>query len=369
MIIELTLLGAMTISVLGHLYFHLYYYLKLYKYKPSLKDKEFKEGVSVIICSKNEESNLRKYLPMILNQNYSNYEVIVVNDQSEDNTNFLLKDLQKINKNLEIVNIDSHVREKKGKKFALTLGIKTAKHKYLLLTDADCEVLSKDWISNMAQEFIDKDIVLGYSNYLKSKGLLNKVIRYDTFFIAQQYLSFALKGNTYMGVGRNLGYKKSLFFDNKGFASHINLASGDDDLFIQAIAKNDNVSICISHQSHTISECTNKWSVWKNQKRRHLTTSPLYKNKIKFFLAISSIFQILFWLTLIILLAVSKGLYVYIVTLVFFRLLTSYIVYYKNMKLLKAMDVYIIHPFYEFVNLISQVIFVLLNMINKPNKW
>ena len=126
------------------------------------------------------------------------------------------------NNNGKIVKIEKHVKHGIGKKFALTLGIKAAKHEYLLLTDADCKPTSKNWLSKMAANFSDvKQIVLGYGAYKKEKELLNTMIRFDAFHIAFQYFSFALAGETYMGVGRNLAYKKSVFFNNKGFASHI----------------------------------------------------------------------------------------------------------------------------------------------------
>ena len=75
-------------------------------------------------------------------------------------------------------------------------------------------------------------IILGYGKYISEPGLLNKWIRTDTTYIAMQYLAMAIKGRPYMGVGRNMAYRKSLFFERKGFASHLNLASGDDDLFV-----------------------------------------------------------------------------------------------------------------------------------------
>ena len=183
-----------------------------------------------------------------------------------------------------------------GKKFALTLGIKAAKYDYLLLTDADCYPRDKDWISSMAKHFFNKTIVLGYGAYEKHKGLLNKLVRFDTFQVAMQYFSYALIGKTYMGVGRNLAYKKSLFFDNKGFATHLHLPSGDDDLFIKEVATYNNTAISIEYSSHTLSVPKMNWKSWIRQKSRHLSTGIYYKNYHKLMLGSWTLSQILFWL-------------------------------------------------------------------------
>ena len=278
MFAETILLIAAIISLSILLVFS-FFFFRLSAHKNN-KD-SFSHPISIIICAKDEEHNLQNNLPKILSQKYDNFEVIVVNDQSTDGTTFLLEKMEKYFPNLVVVNIANHIRHRTGKKFALTLGIKTAKYNYLLLTDADCAPVSDYWINKMTGNFKKSDIVLGYGSYKKQKGLLNKFIRYDTFNVAKQYLSFSLAGQTYMGVGRNLAYKKDLFFQNKGFASHIHVPSGDDDLFIQEISHKNNVAIEISENAHTISETIENWKDWTFQKRRHISVSSLYKNKFK----------------------------------------------------------------------------------------
>ena len=344
----------------------LYFFSKLTFFKST--QTSFNKPISIIICAKNELENLRSHLPKILEQNYPEFEVIVVNDQSNDGSDIFLKELAKEYKSLVVVTIEQHINKHIGKKFALTLGIKTAKYEHLLLTDADCFSNSKNWAQLMCDNFNTADIVLGYGGYQKKKGLLNKIIRFDTFNVAQQYLSYALAGHTYMGVGRNMAYKKSLFFDNKGFANHIHIPSGDDDLFIQEIAAKNNVIIEINTQAHTSSEVIENWKEWSYQKRRHLTTSPLYKTKFKVLLALYPYAQFLFW-SAIISLVVLKAPIALIAILLGVKLLISYLVNYKSMKQLNAMDLYWIHPIYELMHLFIQGIFVLLNLVNKPKKW
>ena len=235
---------------LVQLYYYLFIYLKLAIYKE--QKKIFTKAVSVVVCGYNEEKHWQTLVAKLLLQDYPSFEIVLVNDQSTDNTKFVFKQWENHPK-IKLVNIGEDIKKGLGKKFALTLGIKAAKYDYLLLTDADCYPRDKDWISSMAQHFSNKTIVLGYGAYEKRKGLLNKLVRFDTFQVAMQYFSYALIGKTYMGVGRNLAYKKSLFFDNKGFATHLHLPSGDDDLFIKEVASASNTAVSFAYYSQTLS--------------------------------------------------------------------------------------------------------------------
>ena len=360
------LLVLVLLSLVMLIFHHTYFYIKLSVIKED--NPPFNKPISIIICAKNELDNLRRNLPVILAQNYFSFEVIVVNDQSSDETSFFLDELALKNKHLVVVNIDDFVTHALGKKFALTLGIKTAKYEHLLLTDADCVPNSKNWAKHMSSNFNTAEIVLGYGPYERQKGLLNKIIRFDTFIIAQQYLSFALSGRTYMGVGRNLAYKKSLFFDNKGFASHVHIASGDDDLFIQEIAKDNTVAIEISKSSHTTSEVMQSWKDWVYQKRRHLSTAPMYKKKFKALLSFYPLTQLLFFSSIVLLVIFQLDL-VYIFAIFVFRFFISYITYFKIMKNLNVFDLYWLHPLYEFIHFLIQGNFVLLNLFSKPKRW
>tara|TARA_B110000967_G_scaffold203905_1_gene245390 strand:- start:554 stop:1657 length:1104 start_codon:yes stop_codon:yes gene_type:complete len=360
------LLATSILSISLLLFYYAYFFIKLNTHKTNILT--FNEPISIIVCAKNEFQNLKDKLPFILEQDYPNYEVIVVNDQSIDDTADLLKKFKKQYQRLIVVTIEKHINQHTGKKLALTLGIKTAKHEHLLLTDADCIPNSRNWAMKMCSNFKSADIVLGYGDYVKKKGLLNKLIRFDTFNVAQQYLAYALSGQTYMGIGRNMAYKKSLFFENKGFAKHLHIPSGDDDLFIQEIANKNNVRIEISEQAHTKSEVIEKWGEWVYQKRRHITTAPLYKKKFKILLGIYPSAQLMFWCVILLLFCLNAPLK-FCTILLGTKLFLSYLINYKTMKNLRVMDLYWIHPFYEIVHLSMQGIFVLLNIVSKPKKW
>ena len=274
----------------------LFVHLKLANLTIEEAPNEAKAPLSVIICARNEISNLEKYLPAIFNQNYSDFEVVVVNDRSWDGTEELLEKLEKQYPNLKVVKILDNDKFIAGKKFAVTMGIKAAKNEWLVFTDADCVPESDNWLMFMQQPAVpETEIVLGYSPYLKRRSLLNALIRFETFFTAVNYLSFALKGMPYMGVGRNMAYKKSLFFKNKGFAAHMHIPSGDDDLFVNAHANRKNTEIRINKESQVWSEPNTSWAGYLRQKKRHFGAGKFYKPRHKFILTLQIIFQFLFY--------------------------------------------------------------------------
>ncbi len=234
--------------------------------------------VSVIIAARNESENLFKFLPFILEQDYPNFEVIIVNHQSIDDSKYILNAYAQQYPQLKIIEIERSKHIKFGKKLPLTLGIKGASHEHLVFTDADCKPASNLWLRSMAARFNEKkQIVIGYGPLKKKKGFVNRIIRFDTAWIAMSYFSMAKAGMPYMGIGRNMAYTKSVFNSVDGFKSHYGLASGDDDLFIQDAARKGNYTINIDENAYCISPAAKTLEEWAKQKSRHYTTSSKYR--------------------------------------------------------------------------------------------
>ena len=235
------------------------------------------EPVSVVICARNEATNLRRHLPRILSQKDRSLNVTVVNDHSSDETSNVLADFRQRHPTLATVELTTPTAA--GKKTALAAGIRASEHDLLLLTDADCAPATPQWAARMTQHFADErtEIVLGYGPYYRLPGWLNRFVRFETVWTAVQYLSFALVGLPYMGVGRNLAYRKRLFARADGFAKHDDLPSGDDDLFINAVARGGNVRVELSPESVVHSDPKTTWRSWLRQKSRHLTTGTRYR--------------------------------------------------------------------------------------------
>ncbi len=325
--------------------------------------------VSVIICAKNELKNLREFLPAILSQDYPDYQVIVVNDCSWDESGKYLEEMESQHRQLKVVTLKEQEKYQHGKKFALALGIKAAAHEHLLLTDADCHPAGKDWMATMVRNFNkDTEIVIGYGAYRKEPGFLNKWIRMDTVFNAMQFLSYALNRNAYMGVGRNLAYKKSLFFKNKGFASHYHILSGDDDLFINEVARPGNTAIEINPASFTFSRAKSSFGAWIRQKRRHMSTSGLYRRRHQFLLGMFYLTHVFFYMSCISLLILKLFLHV-VVSAFIIRLMTQWLVTGKSMKRLGELDLWWMVPVYDALVVILYPALAVSNLIVKNKTW
>lgn len=279
------------------LFWLLFFYIRIATHKDKVTQSP-SLPISIIIIARNEEDHLFELLPSILEQDYKEFEVVVVNHQSIDNTESLLIALKNKYSRLRIINIAHNNHLTYGKKLPLTIALKGAKYEHVLLTDADCKPASKQWLSLMASKFTpQKKIVLGYAPYYKIPGFLNRVIRLDTAFTALNYFSFAKAGVPYMGSGKNLGYTRDLFIKNKGFKSNYYIPSGDDDLFIQEVARNKNYTLSLSPKTFCYSDAKNKWTEWITQKSTNYASHGKYTLFKKLLLGIYPVSLILLFIS------------------------------------------------------------------------
>ncbi len=349
-----------------------FYYLgvfSLFSWSKPKKEPPNKIPVSVIVCAKNEAENLQKLVPLLLKQHHDDFELVLIDDRSTDNTLDIIKQFSLEDTRIKIVAVKENEQFWGSKKYALTLGIKAATHEYLLFTDADCTPNSKNWITEMSQHFNNqKQVVLGYGAYKKDKTFLNKLIRYETLLTALQYFSYAKLGIPYMGVGRNLAYTKSAFFSVNGFINHMNIRSGDDDLFVNEVANKKNTTICYAVDSFTTSVPKKTFKEWLSQKRRHISTASHYKKSHKFLLGLFYISQFLFWILAIILSALAvKPLIV--LPLIGLRFLVFYLIMAFCAKKLSEKDLVFFAAFYEISLLLIQLRIFIGNLFSKPTHW
>lgn len=329
------------------------------------------EPVSVIICAKNEAENLKEFLPKIIDQKYNpGFEIVIINDRSSDLTAEVIHSFSQKHSNIKIVTIKDCESFWGNKKYALTLGIKAASHEQLLFTDADCYPSSNTWIEQMAARYsTNKSIVLGYGAYQKTKNsLLNKIIRFETVITAVQYFSYAKLGVPYMGVGRNLAYKKSEFFKVKGFIKHIKIKSGDDDLFINEASNSKNTTYNLNKESFTVSIPKQTFNDWVRQKRRHISTSSHYKIQHKILLALFYLSQILFFFLSVALIIIHPHIEL-ILLLISIRYTTQVISLSLFSKKLNEQDLVFYIPFLELVLIFLQLYIYLKNKTSTPVQW
>ena len=322
-------------------------------------------SISVIICARNEAENLRKNLPTILNQEYTDFEVIVVNDASTDETPDVLNYFLLKYQHLRIITIAN--KKIMGKKGALAAGIAAAKYEWLLLTDADCYPLSKNWILGMIKGVDAKEIGLGYAPYQKRDGFLNTFIRYETVWTAIQYMGFALAGEPYMGVGRNMIYMKKLYEKVGGFQKHAHIASGDDDLFINSVISRKNFSIILNPKTFMLSEPQTRWNAYFTQKKRHFSTATSYTLKHKMMLVILSASHFFYFVTAVSLLALKISTIFVLLGLVV-RTLVMWFFYGKILRRFHEHNLFLWIPVLDVVYVFFYLFFLPALMI-KTRKW
>ena len=285
---EWILAGAMGLFLLVQLYIYFVFFSGVPRFAKRINSGKIslaqqQPPVTVIITTRDQETILAKQLPLILEQEYPEFQVVVVNDASSDDTDELLKQLALQYPHLYHTFIPEGVQSISTKKMALTVGIKAAKYDFLLFTEANCLPSGTHWIASMMQQFTPgTSIVLSYSRYETIKGVFKKIIAYDNLFQGMRYLGLAAVKRPYMGIGRNLGYRKELFFNQKGFASHLNLFSGEDDLFISDVAKGSNTRVEVSPAAIMNIVTEDVKSHWKEARINQIYTSSYYKPMAKF---------------------------------------------------------------------------------------
>ena len=362
-------LWVFTIAVGIQLLYLFVFNFRLLIHKNKSDRSSFMPPVSVIVCARNEEDNLFNHLPVLLEQDYPEFEVIVVNDQSQDDSRHIIKAYQNTYSNLREIALEKNRHRKFGKKIPLTIGIKGAKHELIVVTDADCKPASDQWLKEMAKTFSSqKQMVLGYGPFTFEKGFLNKLIRFDMISIAITYLSFAKTGLPYMGVGRNMAYSRSLFMDNDGFKNHYHIASGDDDLFVRDVANRKNVAVNISPNTHVYSSAKTSWESWVTQKKRHYTTAPEYRLINKLFLGIFPFTLYLMWFSFFILLFNTPW-YLFISALLTGRYLLYWLINGLLMKRLAMKDLIVFYPLIELIHLVVMPFIFYANLSTEKRTW
>ncbi len=370
MVLTILLYSFFIVSGIQLCYFMFLYARLLFHKDPLLKNVIDLPPVSVVVCARSEAKNIMELVPILFDQDYPNFEILIVNDRSWDDSKEILEALKIKYPTLRFIDIEENERHHfSGKKMAITLGIKGATYENIVFTDADCRPLSNSWLKHIVSGYTNgKSIILGYSPYKKRKGLLNKFIRFDTYAIAMNYFSLAKIGSPYMGVGRNMSYTKTQHFLKGGFKSHYHIASGDDDLFVNQNSTKQNTNIVLHPNSHVESFPKLTYDDWKRQKIRHMTSSNLYKFKHKFILGLYSLSLLLFYALFILTLLLNKTLLISL-TILGIRTLFQIVTFRGSSKWLGNKDVAILSPIYEVIMLTLNANFYFKSLFAKKSKW
>ncbi len=351
-----------------NIWFWLFIFSRFSLYKDKNNNKsgilQFNNMTSVILAVKNEEDNLRKNLDYIIKQNFKGFEITIIDDHSSDDTLKYLKDIASRHHHINILENVS----KNGKKHALTLAINGCNKEIIVLTDADCVPASPEWLSSIASKFSDekKEIILGYSPYI-GNGFLAKFIRFETFMTALQYFSYALSGMPYMGVGRNMAFRKAVFVRNNGYSDHMDIQSGNDDLFVMANATSKNTDIQIDPKSFMYTSPQKTIKDFLIQKSRHVSSSFKYKPFFKVLLFLYSFSHIAFYFSLLYLILHTN--YIEFVALWLFRYIVIMMISYKSMKKLKEKDLFKYLALFDFLMFIYYIVLTMFLALKPKVKW
>ncbi len=339
-------------------WFYFFYYFNPIKLTPSEPITAF-PPVSIIISARNSVLKLEDNIQHWLTQDYPNFEVVIIDDRSSDETAYFLVKTAEKEPLLKYVLLDPDVIKNGSKKLALTLGIKKAKNNYFLLTDADCIPSSDQWLKHMATGFTHKkDIVLGVSPVNTKKSFLGRLTQYENLLTAMQYLGMSIKGKTYMGVGRNLAYTRGIYDSVGGFSKHHHLPAGDDDLFVQEASNANNTIVCIQPESYVNTEGPKNWKEYWKQKMRHLWIGKQYRSDVKTSLAWLPISQLLFW-TIIIIWFITGSSWLWPIIPIIVKIVPEWIIFVKKGKLL---NMPLAGPYYLFYNIFYSFWYVVISM-------
>lgn len=298
---EKGLLAAAGILFLIQLLYYFCLYNRIHRHSRAVKRNEvhFSQElppVSVIICAREESENLRRNLASVLEQDYPQFEVIVINDGNTDESEDYLTLIEEKYPHLYHSFVPDSSRYISRKKLAATLGVKASKYDWLVFTEANCQPQSNQWLRLMARNFTSRtQVVLGYSGYERGKGWLHKRVAFDNLFSTLRYLGFALAGSPYMGIGRNLAYRKELFYEQKGFSAHLNLQRGDDDLFINHVATAENTRVETDTDAIVRAQPVFRAKDWREEKIGYASTARLYHGAQRYVAGLETFTRLAFY--------------------------------------------------------------------------
>jgi len=326
--------------------------------------------VSVLVLAKNNADKVKDLVPKLVNQNYPDFEIVLIDNASSDESIDIMEELELAHNNVRLVKVENNEAFWGSKKYALTLGIKAARKEYLLFIDADCEPASNDWLMHMASQFtMSKTIVLGFSAYrLVKNSLLNKLIRFDALVNTTQRFAWAKLGSPFSGDGRNLAYKKEEFFKRNGFINHMNIRTGEDALFINEAANSKNTAVCYTPESFTYSDAPVSFKSWILDKRKAAYTTTFFKTSDQVKLKVFTWLQGLFFLFMAVLIAFQFN-WMVLVPVIAFRYLLCWIIMAQSAAKLNEKDTIYWFPFIEIMLIFTQLYVFAVNLLSRKAHW
>ena len=351
----LILFGVVTLVQLVY-YYVIYGRFAFHRKKAALGFRDI--PVSVVIVVRDDAAQVLQTLPYLLEQEYSFYEIVIVNDRSRDeNSLHAIKEYKERYPNIKIVDLSTAVSTSRGKKMAISMGIKCASYDHILLTSPNCKPASRQWLSLMAQNFqFQHRIVLGYNTFDKKKGPYSHFLHYDNLVNAMQYFSHALMRSTYRGDLNNVAFLRQLFYNQKGFISYNHLLYGEEDIFIHRASSKNNTAIEFSPDAATVRQHTPQYRFWRIHKISLFYTRKFNSLKNRFLLGGFELTNLLFYILLVVsvITAIHQPLALYITLgIALLRIISLYIVTGISAKKLKETQII---PYFLFYDILFSIL-------------
>ncbi len=297
-ILQLLCMGVLTVTFAYQMWFYLFSVARVASHRHGKRNRKTGKNppVSVVVVIRDDFYFIENNLPPLLEQEYDNYEVVVVDDCSDEAAEIAssLKMMRLKYPHLKYTAIPFDDYFKHNNKLALNIGIKSATHDNIIITRPDCRPASAKWVGLMARGFTGTNsIVTGYTAVEPAKGLKNKLIRCDNLFISARFLKKAVKGKCYKASERNYGFTKDTYFNSRGF-NNPRLSVGDNDAFLQPSVTRNNVSVILSPTSTMVMESGSGRRWWFEYKKFFTYTYRYYPGAVKWGMAWEMLSRCLF---------------------------------------------------------------------------
>ncbi|MCR5820819.1 MAG: glycosyltransferase [Bacteroidaceae bacterium] len=208
------------------------------------------EPLTIVIPAHNQAEQLRKHLPAILNQDYEDFEVVVVVIASSDDTVALLEAMEQRYKYLRHTSTPNSAHNISLERLALTLGIRGAQHEWVVVTQANAEPISKNWLYDIAttiRRHPKAELVLGFARYEKhsSNWFDLKIGFYRLWHAIANFDHVEACYPAVRGDGCNMAVRKSLFLSSSCFSETQNLSVGACELMANRLSNKYNTALCM----------------------------------------------------------------------------------------------------------------------------
>ena len=327
--------------------------------------------VSVVMTVQNDADNLKANLLYLLEQDYPDFEVVVVDYLSTDDTVFTLKILSENYKHLKVVTFRENASGYQGRKYPLSIGIKSAANDILLFTEPDCmpaDTTNFGWIREMVKGYVHKniDIVLGYCAIQSKASLFNWLQQYDNLDYSSEYLAAALLRHPFSGNGRNLSYRRSLFLKNGGFIYHYHIPDGADDMFVNQNSRRRNTSVVLTPESFTSVPPCATLAQWHDYRKRRVSTHAFYGLGLKISRMVRPLNVLVFYLAAVLLFVGGKFPWQILAAVLLLKLAWQIVATAKAARRLSVRPVvYWLSPLFEIYFLIANTIFAIVPLSKK----